>query len=163
MVATDVRTIVARELKLDYRRLQRAREALAELLRSPAALMSHRHQLAHWLAELRDQLAVHFALEEAAGYFDEARENAPHLAFRVAALQAEHVSLYERIRGLTDEVEQGLRNNRLTSATDFGNEEDWAQRIARRYRTFDRRLVSHEAGESELIFESLDTDLGAGD
>jgi len=36
--------------------------------------------LVDWLSELRDQLALHFALEEAYGYFDEPLHVAPQLA-----------------------------------------------------------------------------------
>src|SRR5687767_2315396 len=46
------------------------------------------------LSELRDNLALHFALEEAYGYFEDPVHVAPQLSNRVEALRAEHKTLY---------------------------------------------------------------------
>ena len=62
-------------------------------------------RLASLLAELRDQLAMHFALEEAYGYFHNPVEVEATLAETARRLRAEHSPLYLRCSQLADHAE----------------------------------------------------------
>src|SRR6185295_2152678 len=62
--------------------------------------------LVDWLSELRDQLALHFALEEAYGYFDEPLEVAPQLGEKAERLRGEHRDLYSEFSDLVDRAEK---------------------------------------------------------
>lgn len=121
----------------------------------PAA--SHRDltQLVEIVSELRDQLALHFALEEAYGYFDDPLYVAPHLGEKADALRKEHRSLYLEICALAEDVE----------ALHFGSGRRPARQrdIAIRFEAFHKRLQEHESREGELILQAYDDDLGVGD
>ena len=71
----------------------------------PIATGMCRH-LVDWLSELRDQLALHFALEEAYGYFDEPLHAAPQLAEKAERLRMEHQELYSEFSDLVDRAEK---------------------------------------------------------
>src|SRR6187401_724617 len=55
---------------------------------------SHCRLLIDRLCQLRDQLALHFSLEEAYGYFDDPLDAAPQLGHRAEQLRGEHRDLY---------------------------------------------------------------------
>lgn len=102
------------------------------------------------LTELfRDQLALHFALEEAYGYFEEALEVAPRLHRKSKTLRAQHADLFERAQGLCEEAyrKPPLENEAL------------AERARELVRSFDE----HESAEMELIQSALNEDVGCGD
>ena len=56
------------------------------------------------LIELQDQLALHFALEEAYGYFDDPIWVAPHISDLAESLRAEHVALYSELCDLAEQA-----------------------------------------------------------
>lgn len=119
---------------------------------SAHALSSHQtHGMVVLLQELRDQLALHFALEEAYGYFEEPCDAAPQLCERADLLRAEHKDLYLDLCQIADQAEAFLtaREHALL-----------AQWLPPRFQSFDIRLKRHESRENALIMDAYDCDLG---
>ena len=112
--------------------------------------------LAEILAELRDQLAMHFALEDAVGYFDDPLEADYRLCEEAAMLQSQHKELYEFLCRITNRAEEWKYGER-----DF-NEESFDQ-LAVDFQLFVRMLRTHEDSERKLIMDSFWLDLGVGD
>lgn len=142
------------EIKEDNRELRNllaeARQAFVE---SHGTRPTARH-VGDFLGELRDQLALHFSLEEAYGYFDEAVNVAPRLSDEAAALRDEHVELFRAICELA-ELAEGLLYGDVPNLT--------VAQIAREFGEFHERFQDHEARENELILKSFDDDIGVGD
>lgn len=115
---------------------------------------AHCRHLAERLSELRDQLALHFALEEAYGYFDDPVEVAPRLCHAAENLRSEHRRLYMRLTSIVDRAETLQRTEQLATL---------ALWLGPAFLDFDEALRDHESRENELIYEAYDTDLGAGD
>lgn len=103
---------------------------------------------------LRDQLALHFALEEAYGYFEDPVQVAPRLSEQAEGLRSQHQDLYADFCDLLEQAEQMFYHQRHTELTLW---------IGDRFLAFDRRLREHERAERDLIFEAYDCDLGCGD
>jgi hypothetical protein len=106
------------------------------------------------IAELRDQLAMHFALEEAYGYFDDPLRVAPRLSIAASQLRDEHQLLYTRIRDLADEIDGMFRAGVLAQS---------GARIVELFVDYYGRLQQHENRENELILDAYDSDIGVGD
>lgn len=104
--------------------------------------------------QLRDQLAFHFALEEAYGYFEAPQEVAPQLSAAASDLREEHDGLYLRICQLAERVDELHRAGRLRASFD---------RVAMEFLAFDDQLREHEARENDLILAVYEDDLGVGD
>jgi hypothetical protein len=157
VTATQILTVNApflREIKDDNRRLADLLVALRALTGNSVLLRNHWHRLVDLLARLCDQLALHFALEEAYGYFEDEFDVPPHLAERAEALQAERTDLFGSIRHIAEEAEE-WRARRGSPHRLF--------LMARRFRHFDAELQNHEAAENALILEALQDDIGVGD
>jgi len=110
--------------------------------------------VAELLARLRDQLAMHFTLEEAYGYFDDPINTAPRLLERAEVLRSEHTSLFLELCRMVEEAE-GL--------ADHPRSFEIFKRLSIQFQSFHVRFQKHEACENELIFEALDDDIGVGD
>ena len=106
------------------------------------------------LCLLRDQLALHFALEEGYGYFDDPVHVAPRLSRQAAQLREEHKGLYLDLCQLVDRAERMFYDEEHAAL---------ALWIGPEFLDFDGRLKSHEERENELIFEAYDDDIGVGD
>lgn len=106
------------------------------------------------LAELRDQLALHFALEEAYGYFEGPLDAAPRLSHQAEQLRGEHKVLYLDFCQLVDRAELMFYDEQHTAL---------ALWIGDEFLNFDERLRSHEEREIDLIFEAYDGDIGGED
>jgi hypothetical protein len=106
------------------------------------------------LAHLRDQLALHFSLEEAYGYFDDPIDVAPQLSRAADRLRAEHKSLYIDLCDLVDRAERMFYDDQHA---------ELALWIEPEFLNFDERLRSHEERENELILDAYDADIGVGD
>ena len=141
------------EIKEDNRELQALLNDTSEIFGQPRPA-SRPRQLAGKLAQLRDMLAMHFTLEEAFGYFEDALDVAPRLSARADLLRAEHQQLYLRICEIADEAEQLLYHEKGRKIV---------MRMAEQFREFHRRLREHESRENELILEAFDDDIGVGD
>ncbi len=154
MISTRTVTINAaflQEIKDVHQLLWVTLDSLRQLCDTPVAAPSYLRQLTSLLADLRDQLALHFSLEEAYGYFDDPVDVAPHVSQRAETLRNQHQELY--LCDLVDCCEQAYDGRQFSRAT----------LLAERYRDFHERLVVHEEAESELIQEAYADDLGVGD
>ena len=141
------------EIKDVHQRLWETLGGLVELC--DEATPSH-HSLRRFcslLCELRDQLALHFSLEEAYGYFDDPVEVAPHICRRAESLRGQHQELYLCACDLVDRVERAYDSRRAAEMIV----------LAKCYQDFHKQLVTHEEAESELIQEAYANDLGVGD
>ena len=128
-------------------------EELRHRCQRPIAPANCRH-LVERLSQLRDQLALHFALEEAYGYFDDPVDVAPRLSYAAENLRSEHRSLYLDLTNIVERAERLIHSEQLaTLALWFGPE----------FLEFDLALRDHESRENELIYEAFDTDIGTGD
>ena len=156
MISTRTVTINAaflQEIKDVHQLLWITLDSLRRLSDTPVASSSYLRQLTSLLADLRDQLALHFSLEEAYGYFDDPVDVAPHVSQRAETLRNQHQELYLCVCDLVDCCEQAHDGRQFARATS----------LAERYRDFHERLVVHEEAESELIQEAYADDLGVGD
>ena len=133
-----------------WRLLDRAKH----VCRKPQTVERQGRQVVEMLAELRDQLAMHFALEEAYGYFDDPIRVAPRLSALASALREEHQVLYAMIRDLADDVDELSRTESLSEN---------GLRVVERFGEYYDRFQQHENRENELILEAYDSDIGTGD
>jgi len=105
------------------------------------------------LAELREQLGLHFALEESYGYFEDPVEVAPQLAEKATALRDEHRVIFAELSELVEQAERMFND---------GQHDMLIVWIGPRFVKFDTHLKSHESRENELIMDAYD-DIGVGD
>jgi hypothetical protein len=120
----------------------------------PIALSGNSRYFVNMLLELRDQLALHFALEEAYGYFEDPIEVSPHMANEANRLRSEHRRLYATFSGIVGQAEQML---------DEGSQAALATSIPGQFILFDEALQNHERRENELLMKMMDEELGTGD
>ncbi len=152
-VATRTVTINAaflQEIKEDNQRLH---ELLTHLRGRDARWRLTLSSLADLLGQLRDQLATHFSLEEAFGYFEDPLRVAPHLCDQAEKLRNQHGELYSRASDLAEFADAQSRRS--------GG--DQASGVWERFAAFDAALQDHEACENELIMSAFTVDIGVGD
>ena len=142
------------EIKDDHHELRQLLHHTAATLNRPSWMHVEAQELVDLLSKLRDQLAMHFSLEEAYGYFEDAITEAPHLSRRAEQLRTQHHQLYRELCSLAEQAERLLYHEPLAAAM-VG--------IGQGFRAFSARLQEHERNESDLILASLNEDLGAGD
>jgi iron-sulfur cluster repair protein YtfE (RIC family) len=121
---------------------------------SPATIDSAPRRFFGLVEELRDQLALHFALEEAYGYFENPIEVAPRLCRQANELRAEHHELYLLIVDFTEASELLTHPERVIGTV---------LTVVKQFQEFDERLKRHETRENELIMEQYGDDIGVGD
>ncbi|OYP37082.1 hypothetical protein CGZ80_06405 [Rhodopirellula sp. MGV] len=140
------------EIKEDNRHLKDLWDRLLPLLSHPETSLNHWGEIIAALAELRDQLAIHFSLEEAYGYFDDAVDVAPHLSVEAESLKGQHSGLFAQIRDLADQfAEVDLQRD------------GQVDKVLRKFQAFQAEFQSHEESELKLILNSFDDDIGVGD
>jgi iron-sulfur cluster repair protein YtfE (RIC family) len=142
------------EIKDDNVRLRDLLEAARLANECCDVRRSERQSLARLLSDLRDQLGLHFSLEEAYGYFEDAVDAAPQLAQRAEALRREHHDLYAEACRLAAAAETQM--NGQTTIQSYGRLLNWV-------RAFVDRIAAHERCENALIVEANGQDLGTGD
>jgi hypothetical protein len=98
------------------------------------------------LADLRDHLAMYFALEEAYGYFEYPVAAAPGWSRSAASLRAQHQGLYSEICTVIEQAEQWLYCQIQVGSP---------RTIVRRFSAFCDRLQAHETHEQALILQVL--------
>ena len=140
------------EIKEDNVHLKELWDRIAPLALHIETATNHWPELITLLADLRDQLAIHFTLEEAFGYFDEAVDVAPQLSMKAESLRGDHRSLFAQIRDLADRITEVS----LESETQLSE-------FMKLFLKFRHAFEYHEEAELKLILESLDDDLGVGD
>ena len=143
------------EIKLDNTVLRGLLDTLRRLAGQSWTRPAQAHRFTMFLGELRDQLALHFALEEAYGYFEDAISQAPRLCERAQSLREQHGELFTELCELVDEAEESTQSHVPLYR--------WSRRLLVAYRRFDRRLREHEHNENELILAAFDDDIGVGD
>jgi hypothetical protein len=111
-------------------------------------------QLIDRICQLRDQLALHFSLEEAYGYFDDPVEVAPQLCRQAEQLRLQHNELYVDLSDLIERAERMFYD---------GLHAELALWIGPEFLEFDQRLREHEEREHELIMDAYSGDIGVGD
>jgi len=158
-MASATRTITVnaaflQEIKDDNLELRAIFERAGEAFELPVAAVSSYKEIVEILATLRDQLAIHFALEESFGYVDDAIEVAPRLSDRAAYLRAEHQTLYIHICDVVENAERLLYHEPAAPNV---------SRIAREYAAFRHEFEVHEQAENELIFAAFDDDIGGSE
>lgn len=137
----------AQELWSHFRRLK-----ICLLVEAPPRMS--RRQLHAALARLRDQLAMHFALEEAYGYFEDAIEVAPWLSAKADSLRGQHDDFYNEVCMIVDQAEQLLHDEVPGQL-----QRDVIDRFGEFYATFQE----HESAESQFIQQAFSEDLGGWD
>ena len=142
------------EIKDDHHELRQLLHHTAAMLARPAWMPIEYDRLVELFSKLRDQLAMHFSLEEAYGYFEDAISVAPHLSRRAEQLRSQHYELYSELCRLTERAEQ-LLYHETTDAV--------VVQLADDFRRFSERFQQHELYESDLMVEALHEELGAGD
>lgn len=142
------------EIKEDNRELRSLLASTRECLAKPdcAIRCKDAYML---LSRLRDQLAMHFSLEEAYGYMTDAINIAPRLSESATELKDEHGTIYVELCKIVDSAEEFIY-----VAPD---EDAFARVIIRRFGAFDRQLERHEEAEQQLILAAFDDDIGVGD
>lgn len=155
MTATRNVTVNAaflKEIKDDNLQLKALWDKIIPMVAHHEMVANHWPKLIELLSELRDQLALHFSLEEAYGYFDDAVDIAPRLSIASEALRAQHSTLFETCRNLAEEINEVDHD-----------EPEHCERFMAKFHAFQSQFESHEEQELKLILQSLDDDLGVGD
>ena len=141
-----------KDIKDDSQDLKMLLDQITPLTRHQQTAVNHWPKLIVLMSDLRDQLALHFSLEEAYGYFDEAVVSLPQLSVNAEVLRSEHPFLFAAIRDLADEVSEVCSDR-----------PEQVNRFIEHFDAFRRMFEKHEENELELILESLDADLATGD
>ncbi len=142
------------EIKEDSQELRLLFRQVSGHLCKISERLLYRRELFELVVRLRDQLAMHFALEEAFGYFNDAIDTAPHLSEKAEDLKADHGRLFVEICRICDEAEAVLHA--------AGSMREIAA-VADLFDAFASRFHDHEARENQLILEAFDDDIGCGD
>ena len=158
MPATSARTLSVnaaflQEIKDDHRELHDVFARLAGQFSHLCSPVSW-HEIVHLLHCLRDRLAVHFALEEAYGYCEDAIQVAPRLSNRADRLRSQHPTLYQWVHQIAEHAEQGLLHESHTVPR---------AQVSSEFERFVRAFEDHEQQECSLILDAYGQDLGTGD
>ena len=141
-----------KDIKDDNQDLKKLLDQITPITRHQQTAANHWPELIILISGLRDQLALHFSLEEAYGYFDDAVIAVAELSATAEKLRSEHPALFASIRDLADQVSE-VCSDRPEQVNQF----------IQRLDAFRRAFEIHEEGELKLILDSLDDDLGVGD
>ena len=141
-----------KDIKDDNRDLKILLDRIYLLAAYPQTASNHWQELINLFADLRDQLALHFALEEAYGYFDDAVGTAPRLSVTAECLRGQHPKLFERIRSLADKASE-IRVDGSEQIVRFLDD----------FNHFRGEFEKHEEDELKLILDALEDDIGVGD
>ncbi len=142
------------EIKDDSREFRQLMAQAAEML-GPANLSTvEPRRIVDLLCRMRDQLALHFTLEEAYGYFEDALHAAPQLSEQAEMLRNQHQPLFVDFCQTVECAEQLL----------YADADDHARaRIGRMFHNFLADMQLHEEREQDLILAAFNDDIGAGD
>ncbi len=142
------------EIKEDNRELRTMLAECATLLARPRGVRVDPRRLVQLLGRLRDQVALHFSLEEAYGYFDDAIDVAPRMSRQAQMLKEQHPELFLELCDIEERAEQWLYHERAAvDRTDLAQEFD----------EFHSHLMQHESDEDALIMRSINEEIGGGD
>ncbi|MFG0286535.1 MAG: hemerythrin domain-containing protein [Rhodopirellula sp. JB044] len=151
-----------KDIKEDNRDLKILMDRLRVLTQPLEAAANHWPELIGLFEDLRDQLALHFGLEEAYGYFDEAIGPDVELSVTADFLRSQHAVLFEEARHLAEAAAAACTGDTPIEGTT--PEVTTAQeKILRRFEGFVMQFNEHEEAELKLILDALEEDLGVGD
>jgi hypothetical protein len=142
------------EIKEDNQHLRDLFGDVRRSFRQPRPDAPARQHLLDSLEDFRDQLATHFALEEAFGYFDDPLDAAPRLSEQAELLRSEHGELFMIICAMVEDAYDLLRYSFNPAAF---------QELSHRFGRFEEAFTDHEARENSLIMEAFNADIGVGD
>ncbi|HEV2970038.1 MAG TPA: hemerythrin domain-containing protein [Pirellulales bacterium] len=142
------------EIKEENRELRQLLNNCGTALAAEGRTPAEPKRIVELLTKLRDQLAMHFALEEAYGYFDDAAHVTPQLSDRALKLRDEHGDLFLHLGGIVDRAEHMLYHEQP---------EMRLVNIAEEFTQFQSRFQDHEAQETELVVQVLHDETGCGD
>ncbi len=152
--AVSINPAFLQEIKDDHHELRQLLHHTCAMLGRSGAVEIEYPRLVEMLGKLRDQLAMHFSLEEAYGYFDDAISVAPHLSQRAERLRSQHFGLFSDACRLAEGAAQLSSLEKSDTAL---------ARLAEDYRRFSTRFHEHESQERDLILEAFNDDIGTGD
>lgn len=138
-----------KEIKDDNQQLKTLWDQIVPIASHRETAINHWPSLMILTAELRDQLAMHFSLEEAYGYFDEAIDTAPQLSVVAECLRSEHGELFSQIRDLADSIAE-VRIDEPESVGAY----------VARFQDFRISFEQHEEAELKMILQAMDDDIG---
>ena len=141
-----------REIKEDHHQLHCILDKLRQMVSSPPALANHLKEFSQRTAELRDQLAFHFTLEEAYGYFEDAIERAPRFHDLAGRLRDQHSDLYL--------MAEQVAENAASASVHPVDAEQTAEQLTKMFIDFDTTLKAHENAELGLILDAMQVDVG---
>ncbi len=157
VIATSTVTVnpaFLQEIKDDAREFRQMLAQAGEMLGPTHLSTVEARQIVDLLARLRDQLALHFTLEEAYGYFEDAVNAAPRLSEQAEFLRNQHQTLFADYMRVFESAEQLL----------YESPDDHARAsVARMFHNFRADLQLHESREHDLIMAAFNDDIGAGD
>ena len=147
MATTDTKTrgltinaAFLKDIKDDNRDLKLLLDTILPLAQHQQTAANHWPELIGLFADLRDQLALHFSLEEAYGYFDDAVGSAPQLSSSAEQLRSQHSPLFERMRDLAD-----------TALEISADSEEKVSGLLSEFDRFRQSFEEHEEAELKLI------------
>jgi hypothetical protein len=159
MATTDTKTrrlsvnaAFLKDIKDDNRHLKILLDRIGPLAEHQQTATNHWAELIGLFSDLCDQLALHFSLEEAFGYFDDAIMTAPQLSVSAELLRGQHSHMFVQIRGLADRALE-ISPERVEQVT----------QLLKEYDQFRKIFEKHEEAELKLILDALDDDIGVGD
>ncbi len=120
----------------------------------PIALSGNCREFVSMLLELRNQLALYFALEESYSYFDDPVNVPLHTDYWGEQLRSEHFRLYSHFSDIVQQAETMLAEKQQAF---------WESRVPRQFLAFHEELMIHEHRENELLIAMLDQDIGISD
>ena len=93
--------------------LDRDVHRLERLSHCPSVIRNHALAFVGQLESFRDDLAMHFALEEFFGYLDDPLEVEPRLCEQADKLQGEHSVMYRQLCGLVEAAQSLLERHQV--------------------------------------------------
>ena len=158
----SVNAAFMQDIKNDNRDLKILMDRLAVLTHPREAAANHWSELIQLFSDLNDQLALHFGLEEAYGYFDQALDADPEMSIAAEELRGQHAVLFEDSRHLAEAAAHACTGDApiegVTPEVTTAQE-----KVLVRYDSFVKQFHEHEEAELKLILDALDEDLGVGD
>ncbi|MEM0925324.1 MAG: hemerythrin domain-containing protein [Planctomycetota bacterium] len=140
------------EIKEDNRHLKELWDRLLPMVTHVETARNHWADVQNLLPELLDQLAMHFSLEEAYGYFDDAVDAIPSLSLQAETLRSQHANLFTQAR-LVAEKSGGIASD----------DREHIERWIRQFESFQRAFEQHEESELKLILQSFEDEVGVDD
>ncbi|MCA9212836.1 MAG: hypothetical protein KDB27_07220 [Planctomycetales bacterium] len=144
-----------KEIKDDNSDLSNLIDATFDALTSQSAEKINVRALFDIMSQIRDYLAMHFALEDEFGYFDDAVDVPFQLSCQADILKAQHEQFYTEICLIVETAESLLHSRSQSIAM--------KSKVIDAFKSFYVRFQDHEEAERELVFQSFQCDFGETD